>query len=81
MKARFLPAFYVSFIVTIIPFYIINGVLTGAITPEPVVAYNDHYNLGKRTVTIPIEDIFYGMALLLLNVSGFEYLKRYSNPN
>lgn len=77
-RVTYLGTFYLAFIVTLIPFYISNGILTGLITPEPVVRYNSFYNLGIRTLTIPIEDIFYGMALLLLNVAGFEFLKKKS---
>jgi lycopene cyclase domain-containing protein len=70
-KVRWLSRFYISFLVVLIPFYIINGILTA----WPVVMYNNTQNLGLRLGTIPIEDHFYCMALLLMNIGFFEYFR------
>lgn len=73
-KARYMAAFFISFL-TILPFFFLtNGLLTGSFISQPIVLYNDNFNLGFRLFTIPIEDVFYGMLLLLLNVAGFEHL-------
>ena len=61
----------VSYAVMLIPFLIVNGFLTAI----PVVLYNDAENLGIRIYTIPFEDVFYGMLLILLNVITYELLK------
>jgi len=68
-KVRWLNRFYIAYLAVLIPFYIINGILTA----WPVVMYNNAQNLGLRLGTIPIEDHFYCMALLLMNIGFFEY--------
>jgi lycopene cyclase domain-containing protein len=71
-----LGRFYFSFIVILIPFFIINGILTGSWIEGEVVWYNNNENLGIRLGTIPIEDTIYGMLLLIMNVSIFEHLQQ-----
>jgi lycopene cyclase domain-containing protein len=70
-RVDWLNRFYMAFVVSLIPFYIVNGLLTSI----PVVLYNNAQNMGVRVGTIPFEDHFYSMALLLMNVGFFEYFK------
>jgi lycopene cyclase domain-containing protein len=62
--------------ILLIPFLIVNGVLTGTGLEEAVVQYNDEENLRIRILTIPVEDIFYGFELILLNIFFFEQMRR-----
>lgn len=54
--------------ILLIPFLIVNGILTGTGIEDAVVRYNNSENLGIRIMTIPIEDVFYGFELILLNI-------------
>jgi lycopene cyclase domain-containing protein len=61
-------SFLISYMICLVPFLIVNGFLTSI----PVVLYNDAENLGVRIFTIPFEDTFYGMLMVLMNVALFE---------
>ena len=61
-----LARFYPAYLVILIPFGFVNGLLTGSFIEDQVVWYNDQENLGIRLGTIPLEDLFYGMSLILL---------------
>lgn len=76
LRVNFMGRFYLSYTVVLIPFIIVNGILTGSYIEEEVVWYNDLENLGRRIFTIPVEDIFYGMLLILMNVSFYEFFMR-----
>lgn len=78
VKPQWLGLFYYAHQFLLIPFFIVNGILTGTGPDEPVVWYNNSENLGVRILTIPIEDVFYGMLLLLLNAFLFERFLRKS---
>jgi len=72
---KLLQQFYISFLIILIPFIVVNGILTGAVTSNPVVWYNDLENLGLRFYTIPLEDFGYCFSLLFGNLMIFELLK------
>ncbi|MEP7144403.1 MAG: lycopene cyclase domain-containing protein, partial [Ferruginibacter sp.] len=61
-------SFLVSFVIVLIPFLIVNGFLTAI----PVVLYNDAENAGIRIYTIPFEDTFYGMLLVMMDIAIYE---------
>jgi lycopene cyclase domain-containing protein len=67
----YMGRFYRAYLVCLIPFFIVNGLLTAI----PVVTYNDTENLGIRIGTIPIEDTVYMLLMLLMNTTLFEYFK------
>ncbi len=74
-KVKWYANFVFTFLVAIIPFLIVNGILTGAFTPEPVVWYNEEHIIGIRMYTIPLEDIFYNYCMLLPITAIYEWLK------
>lgn len=65
----------------LVPFFIVNGILTGTGPDEPVVWYNNTENLHIRLLTIPLEDVFYGFELILLNAFFFEWLRTKNRRN
>ena len=73
--AKWFRHFVLTYLVVLLPFLLVNGILTGAVTEKPVVWYNESHIMGWRIVTIPVEDLFYNFDLLLPVCAIFEYLK------
>jgi len=76
IRADFMGRFYLAYFVVLLPFFAVNGVLTGSFIEEEVVWYNNSENLSIRLFTIPIEDAAYGLLLILMNITLYEYLKK-----
>jgi lycopene cyclase domain-containing protein len=75
IRPRYMGRFYFAFAVLLIPFFIINGILTGSFIDGEVVWYNDLHTLGIRLGTIPLEDVFYALLLIVLNIAIMEWLE------
>ncbi len=65
--------FLLSYGIILIPFLVVNGFLTAI----PVVIYNNAENLGIRITTIPVEDVFYGMLLVMMNLVLFDRFRNF----
>lgn len=91
LKVKWIGWFSFAYLIIIIPFLIANGILTGLtfweyplinFVPEGVedmiVWYNNDHNMRIRVFSVPLDDFFYGLLLIAMNVSIYEWLlKRY----
>ena len=77
-KSPWISRFYFTYLIILIPFFIVNGILTGSFIEEEVVYYDNTMNLGIRLLTIPIEDSIYGMLLIMMNVAFYEWFQKRS---
>lgn len=71
IRPELLNSFYLTFLVMLIPFFMVNGILTGTGIEGNIVWYNDSENLGLRMGTIPIEDSAYAFSMILMNLLIF----------
>ena len=67
-RTRFLRAY----VLILIPFLMVNGVLTGGFTEQPVVVYNPDEYLGIRIQSVPLDDSVYGFLMLFAAVTLLE---------
>ncbi len=75
-NVELLQKYFITFLVMLIPFFIVNGILTGSFIANEVVWYNNDENLGIRLFTIPIEDTIYAFTLILTNLALTEYFQK-----
>lgn len=74
-STKILNRYYLTFLVILIPFFIINGVLTGSFIDEEVFWYNSNEILGIRIFTVPVEDIMFAFSLVLFNLLAISKLE------
>ena len=75
-RQPWLSMFTLAYLVSMIPFFLVNGILTGSFLAEPIVWYDDTQNLGIRLFTIPIEDSIYSLMMFLMTIQIMEWLKK-----
>lgn len=88
-KSTFLPLFMSMYVFVLPAFLTSNGILTGVAfweypflnsavseVKDMVVWYNNNHNLSFRFFSMPADDLAYGMLMLLMTVSGFEWNKQ-----
>jgi len=76
-KTSLISSYFISFLLILIPFIIVNAILTGSFFQHQVVWYNDHENMGIRILTIPVEDVGYAFSLVLFNLLLIPQLKKF----
>ncbi len=72
---KWLGKFWITYSYHLIPFFIVNGILTGSFIEDQIVWYNDKENVALRIFTVPIEDTVYSLLLLLMNINYYELFK------
>lgn len=55
----------IAFLISLIPFLLMNGALTGSFSDEPVVWYEESAKIAGRIGTIPYEDVLYAFTLII----------------
>jgi len=78
-KSPVLPQFFITFSIILIPFFLVNGILTGSFIENEVVWYNNDENLNIRLFTIPVEDAVYAFNMLYPAILLIEFFKKKFN--
>jgi len=64
-----------TYLILMLGFIPVNGILTGTGIESPIVNYNPKDFLGIRILTIPIEDAVYGYSQFLMQIFFFKWVK------
>ncbi|KMQ71898.1 lycopene cyclase domain-containing protein [Chryseobacterium koreense] len=81
-RAEWITKASAVFLLLMLGFFPVNGILTGSFIAHPIVNYNPKEFLGIRMFTIPVEDAVYGYAQFLLVLFFFkQFQKQQHNEN
>jgi lycopene cyclase domain-containing protein len=78
-KYRIMNSYFISYLIMLIPFLIVNALLTGTFLTEEVVWYNSAEIIGTRVLTIPLEDFIYLFSLMAVNLLIAERIRSSEN--
>ena len=76
LKVNWIGNLAVVYGILMLPFFMVNGVLTGTGLENPIVNYNPDNFMGLRILTVPLEDAVYGYNMIALNLLLFNYLAK-----
>jgi lycopene cyclase domain-containing protein len=76
LRPHWAANFLRMYIIIWIPFILINGILTGMLTENPVVYYHPDHIIGLRIISIPVEDSIYNFAMLAMVVAFYHWLPK-----
>jgi|TARA_B110000238_G_scaffold68244_1_gene74813 lycopene cyclase domain-containing protein len=65
-----------TYLVSLLPFLVMNGLLTGSFTENPVVLYNTDHIIGYRLLNIPVEDTVFSFVILAGVIASYEFLRK-----
>ncbi len=65
-KTRILNRYFITYLIMLVPFIMVNSILTGTFLSEEVVWYNGDEIIGVRVLTIPVEDFLYLFSLIAM---------------
>lgn len=71
-----LSNFILLYIASLVPFVIVNSILTGYFTSEPIVWYSESEIMNIRFGTIPLEDFIYNFGMLLSAFVTYHLMKK-----
>ncbi|MBN1149663.1 lycopene cyclase domain-containing protein [candidate division WOR-3 bacterium] len=80
IKPPYIVKFFLAYFVSLVPFFVFNGILTSglkSIDENPVVIYSTSEITNFRIISIPVEDSFYLLFMLLLATNFYEFLLTY----
>lgn len=64
-----------TYLVSLVPFLLVNGILTGSFN-SPVVIYNSQEIINIRLFNIPLEDFLYCFSMLSVTILPYDILKK-----
>lgn len=71
-----LSRYFISFLLIMVPFCLVNSVLTGSFIEEEVFWYNPAEILGFRIISIPVEDAGFTFSMILMIIFVRDHLKK-----
>ena len=80
-QKKWLTSFLPTYFVILIPFFLVNGMLTGTGIEDQVVWYNNSENMAIRLLTIPLEDTIYNLGMLLTVFAFTEFFEKQYRKN